>query len=85
MEAPTNVSLEEIAALHYAAGVMEVTQTHMAKQAAAVLNRLLSAPTMALHRYYSTACHHGKHEECRQHCKFCEDNCRCACHVKEQP
>ena len=32
------------------------------------------------HDYESTACLHGKHERCRQRCKFCNVSCRCDCH-----
>lgn len=37
----------------------------------------------ALHRYYSTACQHGIHVECRRSCKWCEAPCQCACHGAE--
>lgn len=33
------------------------------------------------HHYLSTACHHGKHDACRQVCKFCESACECSCHT----
>lgn len=36
--------------------------------------------TPAHHVYLSTACHHGKHAECRQKCKFCGTTCACPCH-----
>jgi hypothetical protein len=32
------------------------------------------------HNYLSTACFHGLHERCRQHCKFCDVQCKCGCH-----
>lgn len=35
------------------------------------------------HRYLSTACHHGKHSECRKECKFCAAVCGCACHRED--
>ncbi len=31
------------------------------------------------HVYLSTACQHGKHEECRLVCKFCGAKCTCGC------
>jgi hypothetical protein len=33
--------------------------------------------------YYSTACLHQLHDQCRLTCKTCGDPCRCACHLKE--
>jgi hypothetical protein len=32
------------------------------------------------HDYLSTACHHQRHDECRNVCKFCESECGCDCH-----
>lgn len=32
------------------------------------------------HDYLSTACLHGRHDECRRVCKFCPAECRDACH-----
>jgi hypothetical protein len=37
-------------------------------------------PANTLHVYLSTACHHGKHSECRKECKFCPATCGCGCH-----
>lgn len=31
----------------------------------------------AVHRYVSTACQHGLHDQCRRVCKFCGVSCRC--------
>jgi hypothetical protein len=31
------------------------------------------------HRYISTACQHGLHEQCRLTCKFCQSPCQCDC------
>ena len=33
------------------------------------------------HKYFSTACIHGEHGECRVRCKFCASMCRCDCHA----
>jgi hypothetical protein len=30
--------------------------------------------------YFSTACYHDLHSECRHACKFCDAPCRCLCH-----
>lgn len=35
--------------------------------------------------YISTACLHFKHEACRRQCKFCEQTCRCPCHLDQPP
>lgn len=36
------------------------------------------APTVTTDRVYvSTACQHGKHEQCRLRCKFCGADCGC--------
>jgi hypothetical protein len=35
---------------------------------------------MMHHCYVSTACQHGRHEECRNRCKFCSVGCLCLCH-----
>ena len=35
---------------------------------------------MKHHAYYSTACHHGRHTDCRATCKFCDEGCICNCH-----
>jgi hypothetical protein len=32
------------------------------------------------HRYFSTACLHEQHKDCRMVCKFCPSPCRCDCH-----
>lgn len=32
------------------------------------------------HHYLSTACFHGKHNACRETCKFCTAECYCICH-----
>jgi len=34
------------------------------------------------HDYLSTSCHHGKHDHCRLHCKWCPAPCLCACHQR---
>lgn len=34
----------------------------------------------AEHTYLSTACRHGRHNPCRQQCKFCYAQCVCTCH-----
>lgn len=34
------------------------------------------------HHYWSTACVHLKHDECRLTCKFCATACVCGCHWK---
>lgn len=34
--------------------------------------------------YYSTACMHERHGECRRKCKFCDAPCQCACHGDDQ-
>lgn len=31
--------------------------------------------------YYSTACIHERHLECRRTCKFCDRLCLCECHA----
>ena len=33
----------------------------------------------AIHVYVSTACVHGRHDECCRACKFCDATCACAC------
>lgn len=35
------------------------------------------------HHYISTACQHGKHQECRKLCKFCGAKCACGCEHPE--
>jgi hypothetical protein len=35
------------------------------------------------HNYLSTACWHGKHDQCRKECKFCKAPCKCECHDKK--
>lgn len=35
--------------------------------------------------YYSTACLHLKHGECRGTCKFCRRPCGCECHKTPAP
>lgn len=32
------------------------------------------------HRYWSTACLHQEHGQCRLTCKFCHQLCGCGCH-----
>jgi hypothetical protein len=32
------------------------------------------------HLYVSTACQHGKHDVCREQCKYCDSPCLCPCH-----
>lgn len=40
--------------------------------------RIASAPAPVLtHHYISTACQHGKHDQCRKVCKFCLAQCAC--------
>lgn len=34
-----------------------------------------------IHIYFSTACLHGAHADCRRACKFCGEACICNCHV----
>jgi hypothetical protein len=31
--------------------------------------------------YYSTACLHTKHDQCKGDCKFCRRPCGCSCHT----
>jgi hypothetical protein len=38
----------------------------------------------ALHSYFSTACQHGRHGDCRLTCKWCDEPCRCACHEPDR-
>jgi len=38
------------------------------------------APLIVEHIYTSTACAHGRCDECRKTCKFCPATCRCECH-----
>lgn len=33
------------------------------------------------HAYWSTACRHQRHEQCRDACKFCDVPCGCTCHL----
>lgn len=33
------------------------------------------------HIYVSTACQHDLHDRCRMTCKFCNDVCKCDCHL----
>lgn len=32
------------------------------------------------HAYYSSACHHGRHSDCRHLCRYCGEPCICNCH-----
>lgn len=35
--------------------------------------------------YYSTACLHTKHDQCKGDCKFCHRPCGCSCHTESAP
>lgn len=35
--------------------------------------------------YYSSACLHREHGECRRVCRWCGDECACACHGNGLP
>lgn len=39
---------------------------------------------LRVHAYFSTACQHGFHAECRLSCKFCGTLCRCGCGHKRR-
>lgn len=41
-------------------------------------------PILVPHRYFSTACLHERHDDCRMVCKFCPSPCRCDCHDAAQ-
>lgn len=34
------------------------------------------------HQYLSTACLHGRHDDCRLTCKWCPAPCLCDCHIE---
>lgn len=35
--------------------------------------------------YVSTACVHGRHDDCRWTCKWCSGTCQCECHHDKEP
>ena len=35
------------------------------------------------HRYWSPACVHGEHDDCRLACKTCDVPCLCYCHLDD--
>jgi hypothetical protein len=58
----------------------ELVQTSQAMCAEHSAVRLEAAVSPAAHRYVSTACQHGKHDVCRERCKYCSSLCLCPCH-----
>lgn len=50
------------------------------RQRLALLEVVQPAVTLSLpgeHHYISTACLHGRHDDCRQQCKWCPSRCAC--------
>ena len=44
------------------------------------LKQILARGEKVYPHYWSTACIHDRHDECRRTCKFCDQPCRCSCH-----
>lgn len=42
-------------------------------------------PEPQFHSYWSTACQHTEHWECRGKCKYCPSLCGCICHYNDDP
>lgn len=75
---PVNVTIEKI----------YVTVDDPDRFVSALSQAIVAGPTATgsashRHRYFSTACMHGEHAQCRRRCKFCDVACVCSCH--EEP